>query len=210
MWQSSFMIQRTLPFDMRTEMDLLTSLLGSSGTAKSVAEDFRLRHLSDAHQHELGLSDVQFEKLSAAIELGKRVSEAESQYCSYDKITSSTDAIEFCQRHFWRLIQCAAQEEFHIVTLNTKNVVIDSHQITVGTLDASLVHPREVFRKAIKDSASSILLAHNHPSGDPAPSKEDVMVTRRLEEAGKIIGIDVLDHIVLGLGGCISIQERGI
>ena len=71
MWQSSFMIQRTLPFDMRTEMDLLTSLLGSSGTAKSVAEDFRLRHLSDAHQHELGLSDVQFEKLSAAIELGK-------------------------------------------------------------------------------------------------------------------------------------------
>lgn len=136
--------------------------------------------------------------------------EAECEYSTARKITSSSDAIEFCKNHFWRLIQSGNQEEFHIVTLNTKNAVIDSHQITIGTLDASLVHPREVFRKAIKDAASSVLLVHNHPSGDPAPSKEDITVTKRLEQAGEIVGIDVLDHIVLGLCGCVSIQEWGM
>ena len=201
------MEQRFLPFDMRTETDLLSSLLASPQSAQSIVNQFRLDSLSGAHKQELGLSDEEYEKLSAAIELGKRVIEAENDYRSAEKITSSTDAIEFCRNHFWRLIHGAAQEEFHIVTLNTKNVVIDTHQITVGTLDASLVHPREVFRKAIKDAASSIILAHNHPSGDPSPSREDIEVTRRLEEAGTIIGIDVLDHIVMGLGGSISIQE---
>ncbi len=201
------MEQRFLPFDMRTETDLLSSLLASPETAESIVKQFRLGALSNAHRQELGLSDDEFERLSSAIELGKRVNEAESNYQSQNKITSSTDAIEFCKNHFWRLVQSAAQEEFHIVTLNTKNVVIDTHQITVGTLDASLVHPREVFRKAIKDAASSIILTHNHPSGDPSPSREDIEVTRRLKESGSIIGIDVLDHIVMGLGGSVSIQE---
>ena len=91
------------------------------------------------------------------------------------------------------------------MTLDTKNQVIDTHQITVGTLDASLVHPREVFRRAIKDAAASVLLVHNHPSGDPTPSKQDHMVTKRLKEVGQIIGIDVLDHIILGAHRCESI-----
>ena len=99
------------------------------------------------------------------------------------------------------------QEEFHIVTLDTKNQVLDTHCITVGTLDASLVHPREVFRAAIKDAASSIILVHNHPSGDPTPSREDIAVTQRLTESGKTLGIDVLDHVVLGRSGSVSIQE---
>ena len=93
------------------------------------------------------------------------------------------------------------------MTLDTKNQVIDTHQITVGTLDASLVHPREVFRPAIKDAASSIILLHNHPSGDPTPSPEDHAVTRRLESSGKTLGIDVLDHIVLGRNSAVSIRE---
>ena len=108
-----------------------------------------------------------------------------------------------------RLITDAHREEFHIVCLDTKNQVIDCHQISVGTLDASLVHPREVFRPAIKDAASSIILLHNHPSGDPTPSREDHAVTRRLEEAGGIVGIDVLDHIVLGAFRSVSIRELG-
>lgn len=202
------MEQKFLPFDMRTESDLLNSLLRSPGKADSIVNEFRLEALAGAHKQELGLTDAQYEKLSAAIELGKRVVEAECEYSNSKKITSSKDAIEFCKNHFWRLIQSGNQEEFHIVTLNTKNVVIDSHRITIGTLDSSLVHPREVFRKAIQDTASSVLLVHNHPSGDPSPSKEDIAVTRRLNEAGAIVGIDVLDHIVLGLCGCISIREH--
>ncbi|GAB5405218.1 MAG: hypothetical protein Aurels2KO_34490 [Aureliella sp.] len=91
--------------------------------------------------------------------------------------------------------------------LDTKHRMIGSHQITVGTLDASLVHPREVFRTAIRDSSSSVLLAHNHPSGDPTPSREDINVTARLTEAGKLIGIAVLDHIVLAREGCLSVRE---
>ena len=90
------------------------------------------------------------------------------------------------------------QEEFLIATLDTKNRVRRVVRITRGTLDVSLVHPREVFRPAIADAAASILLIHNHPSGDPTPSWQDRAVTKKLTEVGKIIGISVIDHIVVG------------
>lgn len=147
-----------------------------------------------------------FCQIMAGIELGRRVSSM-GRNSSREKIISSSDAIRYCSVHFARLVQEGRQEEFHIVTLDTKNQVIASHQITVGTLDASLVHPREVFRAAIRDAASSVILVHNHPSGDPSPSKEDVLVTRRLESAGELIGIDVLDHIVLGHPVSVSLRE---
>lgn len=146
-------------------------------------------------------------QIMAGIELGKRVCEAGGGQTSA-KIGGSDDAIEFCKRHFSRLAADTTHEEFHIVTLDTKNKVIQSHQITVGTLDASLVHPREVFRAAIKDSASSIILVHNHPSGDPTPSSADIQVTDRLTESGKLLGIDVLDHIVLGRETAVSIRAN--
>jgi DNA repair protein RadC len=95
------------------------------------------------------------------------------------------------------------------VTLNTKHKPINNHQITIGTLDASLVHPREVFRAAIRDSASAVILVHNHPSGDPTPSREDMMVTEQLTEGGKILGIAVLDHIIVASEDCVSIREHG-
>ena len=94
------------------------------------------------------------------------------------------------------------------MTLNTKNFVIATHQITVGTLDASLVHPREVFRPAIRDAASSIIAVHNHPSGDPTPRREDVTVTARLKQAGEMLGIVLLDHIVVASSDCVSVSER--
>ncbi len=90
------------------------------------------------------------------------------------------------------------QEEFLVATLDTKHHVRRVVRVTRGTLDASLVHPREVFRAAVADAASAVLLIHNHPSGDPTPSREDREVTRRLQEAGKILGIRVLDHIIVG------------
>lgn len=100
------------------------------------------------------------------------------------------------------------QEEFLIVTLDTKHHATGVVRITRGTLDASLVHPREVFRAAIKASASAVLLVHNHPSGDPTPSREDHAVTKRLTAAGNIVGITVLDHIVVGDNGrAVSCRE---
>ncbi len=146
-------------------------------------------------------------QIMAGIELGRRVDAANAVQTTTTKLANSQDAIRFCQARFARLATDAKQEEFHIVTLDTKNQIIDTHQISVGTLDASLVHPREVFRAAIKDAASSVILVHNHPSGDPTPSKEDLAVTRRLEESGKTLGIDVLDHIVLATRECVSIRE---
>lgn len=98
-------------------------------------------------------------------------------------------------------------EEFLIATLNTKLCVQKVIRITRGTLDASLVHPREVFRAAIADAASAILLIHNHPSGDPTPSRQDREVTDRLKQVGQIVGITVIDHIVVGNGCAVSLAE---
>ncbi len=180
---------------------------------EKLARDFdgRLEELPGAGRGELksispAVADAAWCQIMAGIELGRRVAALSDDRISV-KISSSSDAIQFCQRHFSRLITDARQEEFHIVTLDTKNQVIDTHQITVGTLDASLVHPREVFRAAIKDAAASIILVHNHPSGDPAPSPEDFSVTSRLEASGKTLGIQVLDHIVLGKDSAVSIRE---
>ena len=92
----------------------------------------------------------------------------------------------------------ADREHFVVLLLDTQNQIIGIHTVTVGTLDASLVHPREVFKTAILANAASVLLAHNHPSGDPTPSAEDLVVTRQLNEAGITIGIEVLDHVVVG------------
>lgn len=152
------------------------------------------------------IADAAYCQIMAGIELGRRVAALSDKQVTR-KISSTSEAIEFCQLHFERLVLDARQEEFHIITLDTKNQIIDTHQITVGTLDASLVHPREVFRPAIKDAASSIILVHNHPSGDPTPSSEDRTVTRRLESSGKTLGIEVLDHIVLGKGAAVSLRE---
>ncbi|MFK8114471.1 MAG: DNA repair protein RadC [Rubripirellula sp.] len=149
-----------------------------------------------------------YAQIMAGIELGRRVARVEStRATAIRKITSTNEAMDYCAVEFARLASDAVQEEFHIVTLDTKHKPIHTHCITVGTLDASLVHPREVFRPAIRDSASAILLVHNHPSGDPTPSREDLQVTDQLTEAGKLLGISVLDHIVVARERCVSIRE---
>ncbi|MCB9874824.1 MAG: DNA repair protein RadC [Planctomycetaceae bacterium] len=183
----------------------------TAGDKLAKAFDGRLDELAAAGRHELksispAIEKTAFCQIVAGIELGRRIVAFADQNTT-TKIGGPADAMAFCQRHFARLASDAKQEEFHIVTLNTKNQVIATHQITVGTLDASLVHPREVFRAAIKDAASSVILVHNHPSGDPTPSTEDRKVTERLTDVGKTIGIEVLDHIVLGKGSAVSLRE---
>ena len=108
-----------------------------------------------------------------------------------------------------------AQESFHVLALDVKRRLINRHLVSLGLVDASLVHPREVFRAAIGDSASAVALAHSHPSGDPTPSVEDIRITRQLVEAGRIIDIKVVDHVVIGrpVNGnpaFVSMRENGL
>ena len=101
-----------------------------------------------------------------------------------------------------------AKEHFKLILLNSRNKIIGISTISIGTLNANLVHPREVFKEAIIHNASSVVLAHNHPSGDPEPSEADLEITKRLIEAGKIMGIDVLDHIIITKAGFMSFKEK--
>ncbi len=160
-----------------------------------------VKHISSA------VSIVAYCQILAGIELGRRVEAAKIASGVKERINSTEAAKAYCSRSFSRLAYDATHEEFHIVTLDTKLQPIKRHQITVGTLDASLVHPREVFRAAIRDSASSILLVHNHPSGDPTPSRQDHEVTDRLKRAGELIGISVIDHIIVARERTVSIAE---
>ncbi len=173
----------------------------------------RIEALADCSQVELrqispAATQASYAQIMAGIELGRRIATIEStRRATSTRITSTREAIDYCRHRFARLASDGRQEQFHIVTLDTKHKPIQNHCITVGTLDASLVHPREVFRPAIRDAASAILLVHNHPSGDPTPSREDHRVTEQLTEAGHLLGIEVLDHIVVAREDCLSIRE---
>jgi DNA repair protein RadC len=103
-----------------------------------------------------------------------------------------------------------AQECFVTLTFNTKNHLIARHLISLGTVNSTLVHPREVFRPAITDGAANIVVAHNHPSGDPSPSADDIRITRKLIEAGRQIEIGVLDHLIIGAKDFMSLRESGL
>lgn len=111
----------------------------------------------------------------------------------------------------WEYIGNTDREEFVVMVLSTKHYVNALNTVSIGSLDASLVHPREVFKPAILANASDIIVGHNHPSGDPAASPEDITVTRRLVEAGRMLGVDVLDHIIIGdPGKFTSFKSQGL
>ena len=107
-------------------------------------------------------------------------------------------------------VQEEAQEVLGILILNIKNKIVAVHEISRGTLNASVIHPREVFKPAVLHNAAAIICFHNHPSGDPKPSKEDVNITNRLVEAGEILGIEILDHIIVGDGRYVSLKEGAV
>ncbi|MBZ9534687.1 DNA repair protein RadC [Cytobacillus oceanisediminis] len=166
-----------------------------------------LRLLKDASLDELkaikGIGTAKAIQLMAAIELGRRVSNLEftDRYC----IRSPEDAAKYMMNE----MKFLSQEHFICLYLNTKNQVMHKQVVFIGSLNASIVHPREVFKEAFRRSAASIICLHNHPSGDPSPSREDIEVTKRLVECGKIIGIDLLDHIIMGENKFISLKEKG-
>lgn len=122
------------------------------------------------------------------------------------KIKSPGDAADILMEEMRYL----KEEHLKVILLNTKNIVISIKDVSIGSLNSSIVHPREVFIEAIKKSSASILICHNHPSGDPTPSNEDIGITRRLKECSKILGIVMLDHLIIGNGTYISLKEKGI
>lgn len=187
-----------------------SAVQAGQNVAKHVQEDLsKLPGLSavEVKAFSSAVSIVAYCQIMAGIELGRRVQSAMNEAGQVEKINSTEAAKDYCKRHFSRLAHDACQEEFHIVTLDTKLQPIKRHQITVGTLDASLVHPREVFRAAIRDAASAILLVHNHPSGDPTPSRQDREVTDRLKASGEVIGISVIDHVIVAKDRALSLAE---
>lgn len=101
------------------------------------------------------------------------------------------------------------KEKFITLCLDTKNQILKEEVVSVGSLNASIVHPREVFKSALLESSASVIMVHNHPSGDPSPSREDIMVTEKMVEGGKLLGIDVLDHIIIGDGRYVSLKDEG-
>ena len=140
----------------------------------------------------LGVGPAKAVTLAAAFELGRRQREEETSPLT--QLSSSAEVADYLRTRFRR----TEQEEFHVVFLSTKNQVLEEDCITVGLLDRTLVHAREVFRRAVRIGCQKVILAHNHPSGDPRPSKGDIKMTRELEEAGELLDIKVLDHVILG------------
>ena len=122
------------------------------------------------------------------------------------KISSPKDAVELLKK----FLDGADREQFITCCMDIKNQPTSINVVSVGTVNSSLVHPREVFKTAILGNSSSIIVAHNHPSGDPSPSKEDIDITERLREVGKIIGINVIDHIIIGDNRYVSLKEKGV
>ena len=201
-----------------SNVELLAILLRSGTKKKSVlriAEEILARikeqgltamvHISATELAKIdGVGQVKAATLQAAIELGRRLSVQSA--AKIQVVHGPEDVARYAMPRF----RFEQKEHFAVMLLNTKNHIIGMPEVSVGSLSASVVHPREVFRAAIDFAAASMILLHNHPSGDPTPSREDIAVTERLVKAGKVMDIPVLDHVVLGCERFTSLKEKGL
>ncbi|MBC8103460.1 MAG: DNA repair protein RadC [Cytophagales bacterium] len=186
-----------------------TEQRSATGLAEHLLTEFHgIRGVAGATIHELaqihGIGPAKAAQIKAAIEFGRRLVAASPE--ERPKIRSPRDIYDLLAP----ALRDEKREHFVAVLMDTKGGVLRTRTVSVGDLSSSLVHPREVFAEAIRYSAASIIVVHNHPSGDPSPSPEDAAVTRRLVEAGELLGIEVLDHIVLGDGRWVSLKEKGL
>ncbi len=195
--------------------ELLQIILGRGIAGESVAVTAQkllsqfgsLQKLAEASIDELssikGIGLAKAAQIKAAFEIGRRLSTQTPPY----KSKELTDP-----EKVYRLIKSKLKdyhkEHFYIIAVDSRNFSIA--EISVGSLNASIVHPREVFSEAIKNKAASVIFAHNHPSDDPEPSEDDLIITKRLTEAGKILGIEVADHIIAVKNGFLSFKEKGL
>ncbi|MBZ2385760.1 DNA repair protein RadC [Anaerococcus murdochii] len=202
-----------LGHDSLSEKELLAIII-STGTdkknaidlAEEILETFSEEALLEIEVEELtkinGIKEAKASKIIASLQLGKRIKENILNKEKY-KISSNEDAYEYIKD----TISLRDREYFYTILLNNKNEVISKELISIGDLSSSIVNPREVFKPAIKKSAKSMILAHNHPSGNPSPSKADLLITHRLIDAGEILDINVLDHLIIGHGSYVSLKK---
>ena len=196
---------------------LLALLLGTGDSRRSAVElavdllaRYRgdLRELARAPAAELcgmsGVGRAKAARVAAALELGRRLQEVPLR--EGEPIRRSRDVFEACHA----ALRDLDREVFQVVLLNGRHRVIRPVTVSEGTLTACLVHPRQVFAPALREAAAAVLLVHNHPSGDPAPSPEDLELNRRLVRAGEVLGIRVLDHLVIGHGRYVSFADQGL
>ncbi len=177
--------------------------------ARSLLQKFSsLRQLAAASIAELcrlpGIGPAKAAEIQALFQIARRFSDQRLQpgqaYCS------SRDAFD----HFHERLCDYRKEVFLALLLDNKNRLIREVQISEGSLTASIVHPREVFAPVLRESAAAILFVHNHPSGDPTPSREDIEITNRLKQVGELMGVRVLDHVIIGKGEYLSFADRGL
>ena len=172
-----------------------------------IFSQYNLKQLSLANVSRLmqvhGVGEAKAAQIAAVFELARRletfVEEPKRKICSPKDVYAL----------MYPKMREQKKEKFVTLCLDTKNQVLKEDIISVGSLNASIVHPREVFKAALMESSASVIMIHNHPSGDPSPSKEDIMVTEKLIEGGKLLGIDVLDHIIIGDGRYVSLKDEG-
>ena len=192
-----------------SEQDLISLLIKNKQAAENLTDQFEnLYELKMASRTELmniaGIGPQKVNDLIAAMELGYRL--ATSLRPINGKATSSF----VIGSRFIEELKDEEQEHFIVLCLNTKNEIIARKTISIGTLDQAIVHPRDVFRFAIKNNAARIIAIHNHPSGNPEPSENDKTVTKRLIRSGDILGVEILDHIIVGNDNYVSLRERGL
>ncbi|MBJ6801233.1 RadC family protein [Geomonas propionica] len=203
-----------------SEAELLALILRSGDAASSrsaldlgrelMLQFKSLRGLADASWREIqevkGIGPAKATCILAALDLSRRIREKERRPIeSFDRFTSAAQVFEHLNHEY----RDRHTEQFVALLLDGKNRIISRALISEGSLNQSIVHPREVFNAAVRQSAAAMILLHNHPSGDPAPSPEDLAVTRRLCDAGQIMGIRVLDHIIIGENEFYSFADHG-
>lgn len=199
-----------------TDSELIANIIRSGTQSQSsldIARSMLLEHsdglpgLSELSLEELmqqkGIGRARACQLSASFEIGRR-SQAK-KLLPMMKITNTKEVVGFFQAKLGHL----KKENLAVVYLNTKNEVIYWEIVSVGILNMTLVHPREVFRTAVQKSAQSVIVLHNHPSGDTEPSQVDIDITERLRKSGEMIGIKLLDHVIISSGSHCSLKERG-
>ncbi|MGO1470470.1 MAG: RadC family protein [Tissierella sp.] len=183
-----------------TALDVANRILSMDERGLSYLTNVSVKELTKIK----GIGICKASQILASIEVGKRI----NRWSAEEKIkVTSPDILVNLISDKMRFLN---KEHFDIAILDTKNQIISIENISIGTLNASIVHPRDVFYAAINKSANSIILIHNHPSGDPAPSSEDINITNRLKDAGDLIGIKVLDHIIIGDNRYVSFKEKNL
>jgi len=185
-----------------TSVEVAQRLLTSIGSNEDDLQPLCNMSLQELQQIK-GIGRVKALQIQALLQLGKRLSNCIQ--IRNKVITTPSDVVSYFMEEM-RMLQ---KEYFKIILLDTKCKVIKEVTVSIGSLSSSIVHPREVFVEAIKNASASLILMHNHPSGDPTPSKEDISITKRLVEGGNILGIHIIDHIIFGNGNYISLKEKG-